>query len=121
MIMTLSLLVYSIAQRRMRANMKNANETIPNQINKAIATPTLRGVFQCLEGFNLLQTEETYDKTHIYLDGLDNLRAKIISLIGGHAMYLYKIQKSGVGVRSMSVLYLYHLSRWAPVALTPSY
>jgi transposase len=98
MIMTLSLLVYSIAQRRMRANMKNANETIPNQINKAIPTPTLRWIFQCFEGINLVQTEEVYDKTHIYLDGVDKLRAKIIGLIGGRTMRLYQIQKSGVGV-----------------------
>ncbi len=98
MIMTLSLLVYSIAQRRLRANMKDANETIPNQINKAIATPTMRWVFQCFEGIHLVQSEETYDKAKVYLDGLDKLRTKIIGLIGGHSMHLYKIQKSAFGV-----------------------
>jgi transposase len=56
MIMTFSLLVYSIAQRRMRASMKKANETIPNQINIPSATPTRRWVFQCFEGINLVQT-----------------------------------------------------------------
>ncbi len=45
MIMTLSLLVYSIAQRRMRANMKRLKATIPNHINQETATPTLRWVF----------------------------------------------------------------------------
>jgi transposase len=76
MIMTLSLLVYSIAQRRMRASMEKANETIPNQINIPTATPTLRWVFQCFEGINFVQTEKTYDKTNIYLDGFDELRTK---------------------------------------------
>ena len=47
------------------------------------ATPTLRWVFQCFEGINFVKTEETYDKTNIYLDGLDKLRTKIINLIGG--------------------------------------
>ena len=98
MIMTLSLLVYSIAQRRMRVSMKRVNETIPNQINIPSATPTLRWVFQCFEGINLVQTEETYDKTNIYLDGFDELRTKIINLNGGHWLHLYNIQKSGVGV-----------------------
>ena len=98
MIMTLSLLVYSIAQRRMRASMKKANETIPNQINIPSATPTLRWVFQCFEGINLVQTEETYNKTSTYLDGFDKLRTKIINLIGGHSLHLYNIQKSNVGV-----------------------
>jgi hypothetical protein len=82
-------------QRRMK--MKNANATIPNQINQAIASPSLRWVFQCFEGINLVQTAVTYDKTNVYLDGLDNFRVKNISLIGGHAMHLYKIQKGCVG------------------------
>lgn len=93
MIMTLSLLVYSIAQRRMRANMEKAQATIPNQINQEIATPTLRWVFQCFDGINLLQQSENYIYDQIHLDGLTELRRKIVSLIGGHAMHLYKIKK----------------------------
>jgi len=69
MVMTLSLLVYSIAQRRMRANMKELGVTIPNQINQEIPNPTLRWVFQCFDGINLLQ----YDN-EIHLDGFDELR-----------------------------------------------
>jgi transposase len=71
MIMTLSLLVYSIAQRRMRASMEKANKTIPNQIYIPTAMPTLRWVFQCFEGFYFVETEETFDKTEVYLDVLD--------------------------------------------------
>ena len=93
MIMTLSLLVYSIAQRRMRGSMKKANEIIPNQIHIPTANPTLRWVFQCCEGINFVQTEETYYKTNVYLDGFDELRTKIVSLIGGHSLHLYNIQK----------------------------
>jgi transposase len=93
MIMTLSLLVYSIGQRRMRANMKKVEATIPNQINQATGTPTLRWVFQCFEGINLLQLEDEYDHNKIFIDGLDDLRRKIISLVGGHAKHLYKIKK----------------------------
>lgn len=88
MVMTLSLLVYSITQRRMRANMKKEKATIANQINKEIPNPTLRWVFQCFEGINLLQQGDK-----ISLDGFDELREKIIRLIGGHALHLYKIQK----------------------------
>lgn len=91
MVMTLSLLVYSIAQRRMRANMKQNEATIPNQINQEIATPTLRWVFQCFEGINLLQQEEGYFYDKIHLDCLSELRQKIIKLIGGHSMHLSDI------------------------------
>ena len=86
--MTLSLLVYSIAQRRMRANMRKQEATIPNQINQEISNPTLRWVFQCFEGINMIQ-----DDNEMYLDGFDELREKIIKLIGGHALNLYKIKK----------------------------
>ncbi|MFT7411874.1 MAG: hypothetical protein ACI9J4_000213 [Paraglaciecola sp.] len=82
----------------MRAIMEKANKTIPNQINIPTATPTLRWVFQCFEGINLVQTEETYYKTSVYLDGFDKLRTKIINLIGGHSLHWYDIQKSSVWV-----------------------
>ena len=68
--------------------MKKLNATIPNQINKAISNPTLRWVFQCFEGVNLI-----YHEGETLLDGFDDLREKIIRLIGGHALHLYKIEK----------------------------
>src|SRR5438094_1537989 len=50
MVMTLALLVYSVAQRRLRQALARQNETIPNQINQPTRRPTLRWVFQVLEG-----------------------------------------------------------------------
>lgn len=93
MVMTLSLLVYSIAQRRMRANMKKVNATIPNQINQETTTPTLRWVFQCFDGINFIQQDDDYIYDEFELDGLNDLRKKIVQLIGGHALHLYKIKK----------------------------
>jgi len=55
MIMTLSLFVYSIAQRRIRKNLDAQEETIPNQINQPIQRPTLRWVFQLFEGINYIK------------------------------------------------------------------
>ena len=74
-------------------NMKKAEATIPNQINQEIATPTLRWVFQCFDGINLLQQGDDYIYDKLHLDGLSELRQRIIKLIGGHAMHLYKIKK----------------------------
>ena len=45
MVMTCALLVYSVAQRRLRQYLARQNETIPNQINQPTARPTLRWVF----------------------------------------------------------------------------
>lgn len=93
MVMTLSLLVYSIAQRRMRANMKKVKATIPNQINQETTTPTLRWVFQCFDGINFVQPGDDYLYEKFELDGLNDLREKVVKLIGGHALHLYKIKK----------------------------
>ncbi|PAJ73998.1 hypothetical protein CJF42_12885 [Pseudoalteromonas sp. NBT06-2] len=68
--------------------MKKVGATIPNQINQEISNPTLRWVFQCFEGINLLQNDN-----EVHLDGFDELREKIIRLIGGQALNLYKIKK----------------------------
>jgi transposase len=91
--MTLSLLVYSIAQRRMRATMKKIKASIPNQINQATETPTLRWVFQCFEGINLIYKSTNAVQKRVYIEGLDELRMKIVQLIGGRTKYLYKIEK----------------------------
>ncbi|MFK7899216.1 MAG: IS1634 family transposase, partial [Cyclobacteriaceae bacterium] len=45
MIMTLSLLVYAIAERIMRSHLQKMQKTLPNQIKKETSKPTLRWVF----------------------------------------------------------------------------
>ncbi len=52
MVMTLALLVYSVAQRRMRNRLETQGETLPNQIGQPTAIPTLRWVFQLLDGIH---------------------------------------------------------------------
>ena len=45
MIMGLALLVYSLAERKLRLLLLQNNETIPNQVGKPVQKPTLRWVF----------------------------------------------------------------------------
>lgn len=89
MIMLLALLVYSIAERRMRITMKRLKATIPNQINKPTSSPTLRWVFQYFEGVNLVQRTKHYDYQKLIIDGMDELRQRIISYLGYQVAYLY--------------------------------
>lgn len=98
MVMTLSLLVYSIAQRRLRANMAQVQATVPNQINQPTATPTLRWIFQCFEGINLVQVDNCYEYSKIHLDGMDELRTRVIYYLGGRAQHLYKNRNFTPGV-----------------------
>ncbi len=48
MVMTLCLMVYNVAEHRMRKNLVANEETLPNQKGKAISNPTLRWVFQII-------------------------------------------------------------------------
>lgn len=54
MIMGLSLLVYTLAERQLRQALKQNNGTIPNQVGKLTQTLTMRRVFQMFEGVDLL-------------------------------------------------------------------
>lgn len=90
MVMTLSLLVYSIAERRMRKKLAASNESLPNQINIPTKTPTLRWVFQILEGINRV-TVILDDKPQCLIDGMNDLRTKIIRLFGEYVCRIYQI------------------------------
>jgi transposase len=87
-IMSLSLLVYSLAERTLRKSLAEQNETIPNQIGKPIANPTLRWVFQCFEGINIA-VYKFEDKVYRVFNGLSELREKIISCFGIGVRSLY--------------------------------
>ena len=90
MVMTLALLVYSVAQRRMRNQLESTGETIPNQINQPTSRPTLRWVFQLLEGINrvLLNVQ---GQVRSIIEGITELRLKILQLFGQRVCQIYQI------------------------------
>ena len=90
MVMTLSLMIYNIAERRMRNELKSQEETIPNQIGQPTATPTLRWVFQIFEGINYVKTMAD-NKIEYIVDGLTSLHKKIIRLFGKTVCGIYQI------------------------------
>lgn len=56
-IMVLCLLVYRLAEFRLRSRLAETQQTIPDQVHKPTARPTLRWVFQCFEGIELLHVQ----------------------------------------------------------------
>lgn len=54
MIMALCLIVYTIGQRQLRANLVMANATVPNQLGKPTQSPTLRWIFQCFQSIHVV-------------------------------------------------------------------
>ncbi|MCK4494311.1 MAG: IS1634 family transposase, partial [Methylococcales bacterium] len=90
MVMLLSLLVYGIAERRMRACLAEQQETLPNQIKQDTETPTLRWVFQLLYGINTLEISIGNQQQQV-IEGLTPLRQKILRLFGKSVADIYQL------------------------------
>jgi transposase len=90
MVMTFALLVYSVTQRRLRQQLARQGETVPNQINQPTARPTLRGVFQLLEGIHRVRVT-VQGKVHDLIEGLNEVQIKILRLFGEEVCRLYQI------------------------------
>lgn len=65
MIMGLCLLVYTLAQRQIRAALSASKSTIKNQLGKAIDNPTLRWIFQCFQSIHLVTLNEETDISNL--------------------------------------------------------
>ena len=90
MVMTLALLVYSVAQRRLRRELARQNETIPNQINQPTSRPTLRWVFQVLDGIERVRV--TVDgQVRDLITGLNEVKIKILHLFGEQVCHVYQL------------------------------
>lgn len=90
MVMLLSLLVYGIAERRMRACLAEQKETLPNQIGLEVEAPTLRWVFQLLYGVNYLDIS-LGEQRHQVIEGITPLKQKILRLFGKSVAEIYRI------------------------------
>jgi transposase len=80
-IMVLCLLIYRLAEYRLRQRLQQSEQTIPNQLNKPTAKPTMRWVFQCFEGIELLHIRigSTFQTRVLRLQPLHH---KILRLLG---------------------------------------
>jgi transposase len=81
LVMTLALLVYALTQRRLRQQLAKRNETIPNQTHQPPERPTLRWVFQLLEGIHRVRVM-VQGQEHDLIEGLNAVQIKILRLFG---------------------------------------
>ncbi|MBC8233649.1 IS1634 family transposase [bacterium] len=93
MVMTLALLVYSVAQRRIRKQLEGQKETLPNQIGQSTERPTLRWIFQLLEGINRVILS-IQGQSKIFIEGLTDLRIKILRMFGQKVCQIYQISSA---------------------------
>ena len=93
MVMALCLMIYNIGQHRLRCALKEKNETLPNQINKQIQNPTLRWIFQIMEGISVVNFFEKHISKPVktFVANSNDWRIKIIKLFGNSAKKIYGI------------------------------
>ena len=94
MAMTLCLLAYNVAQYRLRDKLKTTGETLPNQLDKEVRNPTLRWIFQIMEGLGIARFEggsgaDSPQPVRELVTNMTPLRKKIIRLFGPTACRMH--------------------------------
>ena len=87
-IMVLALLVYRLAEHLLRSRLAQTEETVPNQVNKPTKRPTMRWIFQCFEGIDLLHIRMG-SRLQTQVLGLQALHQKVLRLLGPPYAHLY--------------------------------
>ncbi len=90
MVMTLALLVYAVAQRRLRQALARQHESLPNQINQPTQRPTLRWIFQLLEGIDRVRVTIA-GEVHDLITGLSEVKIKVLRFFGEGVCRLYQL------------------------------
>jgi hypothetical protein len=88
--MTGAVRVYAVAQRRLRQPLVRHNKTVPNQMHHPTPRPTLRWVFQLLEGIHRVRVT-VQDHVHDLIEGLNEVQITILRLFGEGVCRLYQI------------------------------
>jgi transposase len=82
MIMGVSLLIYSLAERKLRQVFKELNATVPDQRGKPTQRPTIRWIFQVFEGLDILLVKQNDQVISRQLLNLQPAQERVISLLG---------------------------------------
>ena len=80
-VMVLCLLVYRLAEHLLRRQLVATEQTLPNQVNKPTNRPTMRWIFQCFEGIDLLHIRSG-SRWHTQVLGLQALHQQVLRLLG---------------------------------------
>lgn len=90
MVMTLCLMIYSIAQHKLRQALDKANETIPDQLSKETNRPTMAWVFRLFHGVHVWTVRQG-EKMQTLVVNLTALMKRIISYFGPSAERIYAL------------------------------
>jgi transposase len=93
LVMVLCLLVYRLAEHRLRAQLAATGQTVPNQLKQPTDRPTMRWMFQCFEGISLVAFTPPNGPPHRAIAGLEPLHEQVVALLGPSCEKLYKVDE----------------------------
>jgi transposase len=88
MVMGLCLLVYALAEHRLRSELVSRDETLPDQTGKPTQRITMRRVFQVFEGIDILLLTTDGQQQRLILN-LTDLHQRILAMLGRHVKQCY--------------------------------
>jgi transposase len=88
MVMGLSLLVYALAERSLRTELAQRDESIPNQVGKPTQRPTIRRIFQVFQGIDVLLIQHSLGTKHQVLN-LKPIHLRVLDLLGPEVKNCY--------------------------------
>ncbi|MFN3761736.1 MAG: IS1634 family transposase, partial [Anaerolineae bacterium] len=89
MVMGLALLVYALAEHKLRTALQASGESVPNQVGKPTQRPTMRRVFQMFEGIDVLLIPTASEVQQEVLN-LKPVHRQILRLLGPHVEKCYQ-------------------------------
>lgn len=92
LVMVLCLLVYRLAEHRLREQLAATGQTVPNQLKQPTDRPTMRWMFQCFEGISLVEFTLPNGPPHRDIAGLDPLHEQVVALLRAYCEKRYKVE-----------------------------
>lgn len=90
MVMGLALLVYALAEHKLRSQLMRTGTTLPNQLGKPTQRPTMRWVFQLFEGIDVLLMPQIHQiEMQRYVLNLKPIHYQILNLLGPEVQKCY--------------------------------
>ncbi len=81
MVMVLTLMVYSVAEWKLRQRLKETGDSIPDQVKKQTQNPTLKWTFMLMKGITEVKVRID-SNVQMQIANMDMIKEKIIKAIG---------------------------------------
>jgi transposase len=91
LVMALCLLVYRLAEHRLREQLAATGQTVPTQLKQPTERPTMRWMFQCFEGISLVRVLPLHGPPQQEITGVEPLHEQVIRLLGPYCVKFYEL------------------------------